>query len=374
MACAGPLQAGVKTLSQRSACDASSRSAAAAADSMNKEPVSEATTQTAAATDSTACEAAAAAADAAALPAPSEAGCPASVPVRQLDCELDIADRICICAADTMAAGLRGDYQRSSVELPDLQRSETLGLGRQGGRYVVQAGWTAVMAELGLSKGMWVTLTIRDGRVRSIQRRAGPADTAPSSSAVPEEVHNAGSPSRGAAQASTQAVVLPSATAQPGSMLLTIYRPQQLNSGQRLPTAQAQAAFKGYSKQPSDINVPTLRRKFTVSMGWACDDRFALGLGWTQLMTEVGLRHGDRVRLSRTGDASFQLDTGFHAAGMAGQDAAKDSQGAQLTGISRSGLAGGVRKWAVHEAPVGRLHDFAINFYSAVEQGFMGCR
>ncbi len=357
-------------------------------------------TQTAAARDSTACGAdAAMAAD---LPAPSDAGCPESAPASRLHCELQASDRIRICAADAKVAGLRGDYKRSRVELPDLQREETLGCGWQGGRYMVQAGWAAVMEELGLSQGMWVTLTMQDGYVRSIQKRAGPADTAPSPLAVPllvastgpdghsseqeqqppqraaaepgsGEVYVAGASSRKAAQPSTQSAV-PTATAQLGSILFTIHRPQRGKSGQRLPKAQAQAAFNGYRKQHSNVSVPMLRRKFTVIMGWACDRRFALGQGWPQLMTEVGLRHGDRVRLSMTGDASFKLDIGLDAADMAGQDAANESQGAQLTGIQRSCLAGGFRvcSQSTCERAARLCHlGFICN---VVDQGLRGCR
>ncbi len=284
------------------------------------------------------------------------------MPASNLHCELQRADRIRICAADADAVGLRGAYSRSSVELPDLQRRVTLGVGRRGGGYLVQAGWTPVMQELSLSVGMWVTLSIRGGRVRSIQKRAGPADPAPSMSAAlhlvdslsteghlleqeqqpPQpaapEVHSDALLTAGAvagptpelAQQQRSAAALPGAASHLGSMLFRVSGVTSARCLQKLVKRQAQAAFPGYSKQDSDVNVPALRRSFPVSMGWGgSDNRFMLGVGWTELAAAAELQNGDHVRLSRTGDASFQLDTGLDAVDMAEQDSADHPQGAQ---------------------------------------------
>ncbi len=81
---------------------------------------------------------------------------------------------------------------------------------------------------------------------------------------------------------------------------------------------QARAAFPGYCKQPSSVSVPALQRSFSVNVGWS-SGRFMLGMGWGLLISAAGLRPGDRVQLSKTGTASFELVKLVAAA--AGQDA-----------------------------------------------------
>ena len=344
---------------------------------MSREQASAETTQTAAARGSTASGADAAAA----LPAPSDAGCTEAAPASKLHCELQRTDRIRIRAADAIAAGLRGVcYKLSSVEIADLQRAVTLGAGWRNSAYVVQGGWAAVMRELGWSQGTWATLTLQDGRVHSIQKRAGPADPAPSMSATPrsadsmstegrvsehgqqqpqsaaaelrsDAMHTADAVTRPASELATQTAAVVDAAAHLGSMLFRVKRASMSRCAQRLPSRQAHAAFPGYSKVASDVSVPALRRSFTVSLGWSGSEaRFVLGAGWAALVAAAGLQDGDRVRLSRTGDASFKLDTGLDAAGMAEQEAAADPQGAQLIGVLWSGRADNFHDWAFHES------------------------
>ena len=96
-----------------------------------------------------------------------------------------------------------------------------------------------------------------------------------------------------------------------------------------LSAQQARAAFPGYNKKLSEVSVPALRRSFTVIAGWK-SDRFRLGDGWPALLAATSLRPGHRVRLDRTGEASFELvKLGANAVDQgAGQVEADDRQGA----------------------------------------------
>ena len=265
-----------------------------------------------------------------------------------MHCKLQRRDRIRISAVDATAAGLRGAYKRAPVQIPDLptdQRVVRLGLGLRSSGYMVQAGWPAVMKELGWSEGMWVTLTIQAGRVRSIQKRARPADPAPSMSAALRSFDSLSTeghmleqeqqpPQPAAPELAAQAAALSSAAAPLGSMLFNVSGASSTKTAKRLPKRQAQAAFPGYSKKDSDVSVPALQRRFTVSMGWGgSEGRFVLGAGWTELVAAAGLRDGDCVRVSRTGVASFQLETGPDLADAAEEEAANESQGAHAEGL-----------------------------------------
>ena len=102
-------------------------------------------------------------------------------------------------------------------------------------------------------------------------------------------------------------------------------------SKQCLPSQQARAAFPNYGRQPSEVSVPALQRSFTVSAGWS-SDRFRLGPGWPLLVAATALQPGDRVRLARTGNASFVLvDLGANAVGQSARQAAADNRQGALT-------------------------------------------
>ena len=149
-----------------------------------------------------------------------------------------------------------------------------------------------------------------------------------------------------AAQPSNQAMGLTSAAAPRGSAAFAVRHSANRNR-HYIPSVQARAAFCGYIKKPSSVSVPALQRRFSVSVGWS-SERFILGEGWVPLLSAAGLRPGDRVRLSRTGDASFKLDTGLDAEGMAEQEAADDVQGAhaaRLGGMPCCAVDGHATVW-----------------------------
>ena len=300
--------------------------------------------------------AAGAAAATADLPAPSEPGQDAAL-TRAIHYKVQECDRFRFGAAEAAAAGLCGEYRRWRVNVPDLQREMDLSMGWYQGKYKVQQGWTALRSALGLSAGMGVILSIEDGRIRSIQKQACPADPAPSSSApvAVARPQSTGGPSSelrqqlqqptsaappaqtlrgqdGASEprpeAHAQAAALPRAAARLGVAVFEVF---SLDGRQRLPKELAQAAFPGYLTQPSSVRVPGLRRSFPVSMGWASDGRFSLGAGWLVLITAWRLQKGAVVQLSRTGEASFSVEIRPNAvakAPHAQQEAATHRQGA----------------------------------------------
>jgi len=136
-----------------------------------------------------------------------------------------------------------------------------------------------------------------------------------------------------------------------------------------LPSEQAHAAFPGYSKRPSDINVPASQRSFTVSAGWL-DGRFTMGVGWGIVLAATGLRQGDLVRLVRTGDASFDLAAvGANAAGQDAEQVASDEEGGAHTG--------GRTYCLLHCEPASqraqRLAVLFRNCHTAHDREWLGC-
>ena len=181
-------------------------------------------------------------------------------------------------------------------------------------------------------------------RTRSIQKRARPADPTPSMSAGTDLVTSqsrrghclesqqqqsaaagprssarrcADGADRLAQEAPAQAAALGNAAGLLGSVVFSVYTPVASKGIQRLPTQQARAAFPDYGRKPSKVSVPALKRPFEVNLGFGSDNRFLLGAGWPVLQARAKLRHGDLLRLSRTGDATFKLELGLNAAAMA---------------------------------------------------------
>ena len=149
------------------------------------------------------------------------------------------------------------------------------------------------------------------------------------------QCHYVASANGSAEEPSSQAISLTDAAAAPAGS--AVFAVSSLAPNKHcLSLQQARAAFLGYDKQPSYIRVPALQRTFTVSAGWS-SGRFRLGDGWPALLAATRMRPGQRVRLSRTGDASFDLVVlGATAMGQdAEQVASGDRQGAP-SGAGRS--------------------------------------
>ena len=121
---------------------------------------------------------------------------------------------VMIPVAEARAAGLRGDFGDRRVDVPELQRKVSLGMGWSRGKYRLDRGWFMLSDAMSLRDGARVMLTISDGIICRIERAAAAAASC-------SNMLGAGSGSTCGAGAAPQTVALPPplprGSAQPGA-------------------------------------------------------------------------------------------------------------------------------------------------------------
>ncbi len=208
---------------------------------------------------------------------------------------------------EALAAGLSGKYCDRMVAVPELRREVRLRIGWAEGRFRVGQGWRELAADMHLPLDARVVLTVADGTICSLER-APAAAVASDSSGMP----GASTASGGRALAAEGGGI-----AAPAQQIVRITARQKRN-GWSLYFPQQEARAAGLSGKYCDrvVDVPELRRKVTLRLGWGAKECF-VGRGWRELAADMRLPVDARVVLT-VADGTICSVERAHAAAAAG--------------------------------------------------------
>ena len=96
---------------------------------------------------------------------------------------------LAVTAAEARAAGMLGQYCDHVVDVPELQRTATLGAGWERGKFRLERGWRALAQDMRLPADASVVLTVADGTICSVEQA-----TAAASGSMPQASSGATSP------------------------------------------------------------------------------------------------------------------------------------------------------------------------------------